>query len=105
MSADVAARSEWENTYAKGLKSLGFQYEERTKPFRGASGVACAVVDGGDYAVLVAGNEGADAFGGSRAHAGGGKVLTVARELQAQRVQRLYELSDHARDEGVHARL
>jgi hypothetical protein len=37
--SDVAARSEWENTYSKGLKSLGFQYEERTKPFRGASGV------------------------------------------------------------------
>ena len=38
--ADIASREEWERTYAEGFKSLGFQYEVRTKPFRGASGVA-----------------------------------------------------------------
>jgi hypothetical protein len=38
--ADVASREEWERTYAEGFKSLGFQYEVRTKPFRGASGVS-----------------------------------------------------------------
>ena len=38
--SDVASREEWERTYSEGFKSLGFQYEVRTKPFRGASGVA-----------------------------------------------------------------
>jgi hypothetical protein len=37
--SDVASRSEWEQTYSKGMKNLGFQYEERTTPFRGAAGV------------------------------------------------------------------
>ena len=36
--ADKGSRSEWESMYAKGLDLLGFRMEERTKPFRGASG-------------------------------------------------------------------
>lgn len=32
-------RKDWEEAYSKGLDLLGFKYEERTKPFRGASGV------------------------------------------------------------------
>ena len=38
--ADKGSRSDWENMYAKGLDLLGLKMEERTKPFRGASGVA-----------------------------------------------------------------
>lgn len=38
--ADKASRSDWEQMYAKGLDLLGLKLEERTKPFRGASGVA-----------------------------------------------------------------
>jgi hypothetical protein len=38
--SDIASREEWERTYSEGMKNLGFQYEVRTKPFRGASGVA-----------------------------------------------------------------
>ena len=34
-----ASRQEWEDAYADGLELLGFSYEERTQPFRGASGV------------------------------------------------------------------
>ena len=34
-----ASRKDWEDAYTKGLDLLGFKYEERTKPFRGASGV------------------------------------------------------------------
>lgn len=34
-----SSRKDWEDTYSKGLDLLGFKYEERTKPFRGASGV------------------------------------------------------------------
>jgi len=32
-------RKEWMDTYSEGLKLLGFKYEERTEPFRGATGV------------------------------------------------------------------
>jgi hypothetical protein len=38
--ADKTSRGEWEQQYSKGLELLGFKYEERTKPFKGAAGVA-----------------------------------------------------------------
>jgi hypothetical protein len=38
--ADKGSRSDWENMFAKGLDLLGLRMEERTKPFRGAAGVA-----------------------------------------------------------------
>ena len=31
------SRREWERTYTKGLDLLGFQFEQRTRPFQGAS--------------------------------------------------------------------
>lgn len=37
--ANKASRQDWEEAYANGLELLGFNYEERTQPFRGASGV------------------------------------------------------------------
>lgn len=37
--SNKASRQEWEDAYADGLELLGFTYEERTQPFRGASGV------------------------------------------------------------------
>ena len=33
------SRADWEDEYSKGLDMLGFKYEERTEPFRGATGV------------------------------------------------------------------
>jgi len=36
--SDKASREEWENQYTKGLELLGLKIEERTQPFRGASG-------------------------------------------------------------------
>jgi hypothetical protein len=36
---DLESRSEWEETYTKGLDQLGVKYDERTQPFQGASGV------------------------------------------------------------------
>ena len=36
---DLESRSEWEETYTKGLDQLGVRYEERSQPFEGASGV------------------------------------------------------------------
>ena len=37
--ANKASRQDWEDAYKDGLELLGFNYEERTQPFRGASGV------------------------------------------------------------------
>ena len=34
-----ASRHDWEEAYSKGLELLGFNYEDRTEPFRGATGV------------------------------------------------------------------
>ena len=36
---DKNSRKEWEKSYTEGLKLLGLQYEERTEPWNGASGV------------------------------------------------------------------
>ncbi len=33
------SRHDWEQTYSKGMELLGYVYEERTMPFRGATGV------------------------------------------------------------------
>jgi len=38
-TSDKSSREEWEQGYTKGLDLLGFKYEERTRPFDGASGV------------------------------------------------------------------
>ena len=37
--ANKSSRHDWEEAYSKGLELLGFNYEERTQPFRGATGV------------------------------------------------------------------
>tara|TARA_R110002020_G_scaffold246510_2_gene460345 strand:+ start:1117 stop:2061 length:945 start_codon:yes stop_codon:yes gene_type:complete len=39
IDADKESRKEWEKTYREGLEYLGMNYEERTQPFDGASGV------------------------------------------------------------------
>ena len=36
---DVESRSDWEETYTRGLDQLGIKQEDRTQPFAGASGV------------------------------------------------------------------
>ena len=36
---DQESRSEWEESYTKGLDQLGIKQQERTEPFQGASGV------------------------------------------------------------------
>ena len=36
---DKTSRKDWEKAYTEGLKLLGLQYEERTEPWSGASGV------------------------------------------------------------------
>ena len=39
ISNDKGSRKDWEKAYTEGLKLLGLQYEERTEPWSGASGV------------------------------------------------------------------
>jgi len=39
IDSDFAARQDWEDTYKRGLEYLGMQYEDRTEPFEGSSGV------------------------------------------------------------------
>ena len=39
-----SSRSEWEDTYVKGLDLLGFKYENRSEPFQGASGATHPVL-------------------------------------------------------------
>lgn len=36
---DLRSRAEWENQIAEGIRYLGLKIEDRTKPFKGASGV------------------------------------------------------------------
>jgi len=36
---DKASRKDWEKAYTEGIKLLGLQYEDRTEPWQGASGV------------------------------------------------------------------
>ena len=37
--SNKSGRRDWEDTYTNGLELLGFKYQERTEPFRGATGV------------------------------------------------------------------
>ena len=39
IDSDFSARQDWEDTYKRGLEYLGMQYEDRTEPFEGSSGV------------------------------------------------------------------
>jgi hypothetical protein len=41
---DKSSREDWETAYVKGLDLLGFKFEERTRPFRGASAVTHPVL-------------------------------------------------------------
>jgi len=42
---DKGSREEWEDTYIKGLSLLGMNYEERTTPFEGSTGVVHPVLN------------------------------------------------------------
>ena len=36
---DLSSRQDWEDTYKRGIDLLGMNYEERSQPFEGATGV------------------------------------------------------------------
>ena len=39
-----SSRKDWEKTYTQGLELLGFNYDDRTEPFKGASGATHPVL-------------------------------------------------------------
>ena len=45
VDSDENSRSDWRDTYVKGLKLLGMRYEDRTEPFDGATGVVHPVLN------------------------------------------------------------
>jgi len=44
IDSDMDSRTEWADTFVKGLDVLGFKYEERTDPWEGACGVYSTVL-------------------------------------------------------------
>ena len=36
---DLSSRDDWEETYKRGINLLGMEYDERSEPFAGATGV------------------------------------------------------------------
>lgn len=83
---NLSSRKDWEDTYSKGLDLLGFKYEERTKPFRGASGVTHPLLaEAITQFQAQAFNELLPPDGPVRTAVMGGS--TVEKEKQAQRVR------------------
>jgi hypothetical protein len=102
--ANKTSRGDWEDAYANGLELLGFHYEERTQPFRGATGVTHPLL------AEAATQFQAQAF--NEMLPPGGPVRTVIlgdltdREGAAvSACAGVYELLHHQCDGGVHARI
>ena len=88
-----SSRKDWERTYTTGLDLLGFNYENRTEPFQGASGATHPVLaEAVTQFQALAYKELLPAGGPVRTQTIG--VSTKEKEQQANRV-RLYELSNH----------
>ena len=81
-----ASRQDWENTYTKGMDLLGFKYEDRAEPFRGASGATHPVLaEAVTQFQALAYKELLPADGPVRAQIVG--AVTPEREQQADRVR------------------
>ena len=88
-------RKEWMDAYSEGLKLLGFHYEERTQPFRGATGVTHPLLaEAATQFQAQAYNELLPPEGPVRTTIMG--ALTKEKEQQAQRVKQFmnYYLTD-----------
>ena len=80
------SRADWEEEYSKGLELLGFKYEERTMPFRGATGVTHPLLaEAATQFQAQAFNELLPAEGPVRTQVMG--EITKEKEAQAQRVR------------------
>ena len=79
-------RKEWMDGYSEGLKLLGFHYEDRTQPFRGATGVTHPILaEAATQFQAQAYNELLPPTGPVRTVVMG--ALTKEKEQQAQRVK------------------
>ena len=103
IDADIASRSEWEQTYEKGLKLLGLDEEQKTEPWPGACGVYHPMMLEALYRFQAqAMSELMPAAGPAKTKVVG--KVTDARTRQALRIQRdlnynLTEVVDDYRDE------
>jgi len=85
--SNKASRADWEEAYSKGLELLGFNYEERTEPFAGATGVTHPLLaEAATQFQAQAFNELLPASGPVRTDVMGS--VTKEKEDQAQRVRR-----------------
>ena len=97
---DLESRSDWEETYTKGLDLLGLKAEERTTPFEGASGIVHPMIsESVTQFQAQAYKELLPAGGPVRTRLMG--LQDQAREDQANRVEHFYELPDY----GDHGRV
>ena len=100
--ANKASRQEWEDAYANGLELLGFSYEERTQPFRGATGVTHPLLaEAATQFQAQAFNELLPAAGPVRTAIIGSETQGKAAAVRPRKA--LYELLHHECDGGVHA--
>ena len=93
------SRGDWEDTYRNGLELLGFKYERRTEPFRGASGVNHPVLaEAVTQFQAQAYKELLPADGPVRTQIMGD--ATVAKEEQAKRVKDFmnYQITDQMKE-------
>ena len=93
------SRADWEDTYRNGLSLLGFKYERRTEPFRGASGVNHPVLaESVTQFQAQAYKELLPADGPVRTQILG--VVDVAKEEQAKRVKDFmnYQIMDQMKE-------
>jgi hypothetical protein len=80
------SRGDWEEEYSKGLELLGFKYEERTMPFRGATGVTHPLLaEAATQFQAQAFNELLPPEGPVRTHVMG--EITKEKEAQSKRVK------------------
>ena len=90
-----SSRKDWEKTYTQGLELLGFNYDDRTEPFKGASGVTHPVLaEAVTQFQALAYKELLPAAGPVRTQIMG--MPTPEREAQSQRVKNFmnYQIMD-----------
>jgi hypothetical protein len=93
------SRGDWEQEYSKGLELLGFKYEERTMPFRGATGVTHPLLaEAATQFQAQAFNELLPPEGPVRTHVMG--EITKEKEAQSKRVKDFmnYYLTNEAQE-------
>ena len=93
--SNKSSRKDWEEAYSKGLDLLGFNYEERTEPFAGATGVTHPLLaEAATQFQAQAFNELLPASGPVRTDVMGS--ITKEKEEQSQRVRQFmnYYITD-----------